>query len=83
MGDVISNGQIINRAEPNMQGHSHFGITRKGNFVTGSVTAACFQCARARVAVGHKARRCGQKLNVFCVARLLFASRARVSASAI
>ena len=38
MGNVVSADQLINRASPALQSHSHFGLTRKGNFLTGYLT---------------------------------------------
>jgi hypothetical protein len=38
MGNVVSNDQFINHATPDLIGHPHFGLTRKGNFITGYMT---------------------------------------------
>jgi len=44
LGNIVSNDQWINHAaDAGMQRHAHFGLTRKGNFITGYLTAE--ECA--------------------------------------
>jgi N-acetylglucosamine-1-phosphodiester alpha-N-acetylglucosaminidase len=38
LGNVVSNDQLINVAAADLQHHSHFGLTRDNNFITGYLT---------------------------------------------
>lgn len=39
LGNVVSNDQWINHAGPELATHAHFGLTRKGNYLTGFLTS--------------------------------------------